>query len=287
VSPGPPSFDLVVATVGRVAELERLLDSLAAQAHRSFRVIVVDQNPDDRLAPALSRDDLDIVRLTEAPGLSRARNRALDLLAAEVVAFPDDDCIYPPTQLERVAERLARDPELDGLAARNADLDGRSDPGWPSSGTRLTKANVWNLVASAGIFLRRSVVSRVGRFDERLGLGSGKPWSSGEETDYVIRALEAGARIEYDPSLVIEHALAAHDPKGLRVRGRREGSSVGYLLRKHRYPLTTLARMAVRPLGGAGVALATGDVANARFHAETFVGRIQGYVGARRSNSSE
>ncbi len=41
--------------------------------------------------------------------------------------------------------------------------------------------------------------------------------------------------------------------------GLRDGASVGYLLRKHHYPLRTVARMLVRPLGGAVVSLARRD----------------------------
>jgi GT2 family glycosyltransferase len=281
-----PSFDLVVATVGRVSELGRLLDSLAAQTHRSFRVLVVDQNGDDRLAATLVRGDVDLVRLTSSPGLAHARNIALPELSADVVAFPDDDCVYPPDFLDRVATRFAADASLDGLSGRTADGAGRSDRGWGDGGTVLRKGNVWNLVASAGIFLRRSVVERVGRFDERLGLGAASPYTCSEETDYVIRALAAGARIEYDPSLVVEHDLAAHDRVGLRARGRREGASVGYLLRKHDYPLSALTRMAVRPLGGVAVSLAKRDTASARFHAETFRGRVRGYLDVTSSKTS-
>jgi len=39
----------IVATAGRTGELYRLLDSLAAQTHQDIEVVVVDQNPDDRL----------------------------------------------------------------------------------------------------------------------------------------------------------------------------------------------------------------------------------------------
>ena len=53
-----PSFDLVVATVDRTEELDRLLDSLAAQDYPRLRVIVVDQNEDERLVPILSRTRL-------------------------------------------------------------------------------------------------------------------------------------------------------------------------------------------------------------------------------------
>ena len=282
----PPAFDLVVATVGRVSELARLLDSLAAQTDRRFRVLVVDQNDDDRLAEMLARSDLELVALTSPPGLARARNRAMSELQADVVAFPDDDCVYPPDLLERVAARFAAERSLDGLSARTADAAGRSDTGWGEAATPLRKENVWNLVASAGIFLRRSVIEQVGRFDERLGLGSGTEYTCSEETDYVIRALAAGVRIEYDPSLVVGHELAAHDRAGLRSRGRREGGSVGFLLRKHGYPVNSLARMAVRPLGGIAVNLARRDTAKARFYAETLRGRVRGYLDVTSSKTS-
>jgi GT2 family glycosyltransferase len=286
VPPKPPSFDLVLATIGRVAELERLLDSLEAQTHRGFRVVVVDQNGDDRVPQALADRELDVLRLTSPPGLSRARNAAIRHLAADLVALPDDDCVYPPELLETIARRFAADPGLDGISARIADASGASDPGWGADPVRLTKANVWNLVASAGIFLRRALIGRVGDFDEHLGLGSDDTWSSGEETDYVIRALEVGARIEYDPAVVIEHDLAVRDAAELRRQGLREGASVGYLLRKHGYPARTLARMTVRPLGGIALSLARRDTAKAGFYAETLRGRAGGYLGTRRSKSS-
>lgn len=282
----PPSFDLVVATLGRVEDPTRLLDSLEAQTYRSFRVLVVDQNPDDRLASVLDGRGIDLVCVTSEPGLSRARNVALPLVTADVVAFPDDDCVYARSFLERVAQRLEARPDVDGLSFPTADAEGRLDPGWGREATLLTTGNVWTRVASAGLFLRRALLERVGRFDEQLGMGGPGPWLSGEETDYAIRALRVGARILYDPTLTVEHALAAGSGAGLVALGRRDGATVGYLLGKHRYPPRALGRMLVRPIGGIGVSLAQFDLDRARFHAATLAGRIRGYVGARRANSS-
>ncbi len=273
-----PSFDLVVATVGRVAELEHLLGSLDRQTHRRFRIVLVDQNEDDRVEPVVAAHPaLGVVRLHSMRGLSRARNVALVQLTAEIVAFPDDDCAYADDLLERVGRRLAEKTDLDGLSGRSLGRDGRSSSSWERHAAVLTDENLWNRVNAGAIFLRRDIVSRVGAFDERLGLGSNEPWSSGEEIDYLIRAIRAGARIEYDPSLVVQHDVRVDDT---RV-GLRDGASVGYLFRKHRYPARTVARMFIRPVGGVAVSLARLDGVRASYYAATVRGRVIGYRAAR------
>jgi GT2 family glycosyltransferase len=203
---------------------------------------------------------LRIEHLRSAKGLSRARNVALPQLTADVIAFPDDDCVYEPDLLERVAARFT--PAIDGLTGR--------EPSWTTGPAVLTRDNLWKRAISFTIFLRRSVVERVGAFDESLGL----PAASGEEFDYLVRALDGGARIEYDPSLVVEH-----DRKpDADAYGAREGASLGYILRKHRYSKRTVLRLLIRPVGGTVVALAHRDRRRARFQLDTLRGRLRGYL---------
>ena len=277
-----PSFDLVVATVGRVEELGRLLESVEAQEYQRVRVLVADQNEDKRLEHVLSGRSLEIRHLRSRLGLSRARNAALEHVTADVIAFPDDDCVYPAGSLKRVAERFSSDPRLDGLTGRAEDASGTSAASWKMDPARLTDDNLWNRAISFTIFLRRGVVERVGAFDERLGLGSPEPWASGEEIDYLVRAVRGGAHIEYEPSLVVLHDVHSDDAR----IGYRDGASVGYLLRKHRYPARTVTRMLARPLGGAVLSLGRLDRARASYYAVTLRGRVRGYRGASRSKSS-
>jgi GT2 family glycosyltransferase len=259
------TFDLVVATVDRVGELERLLDSLDRQTHTDFRVLVADQNDDDRVQDVLARHrSLHIEPLRARHGLSRARNAALAHLEADVVGFPDDDCVYPHDLLERVAARLGSG--LDGVTGR--------EPWWTADAAVLTRDNLWNRAISFTIFLRREVVARVGAFDERLGL----PSASGEEIDYLIRALDAGARIEYDPDLVVEHPRKDIE---LSAVGARDGASIGYILRKHGYPPSVVARMLLRPAGGALL-----DPRRAGFHLATLRGRLHGYRASTSAKTS-
>jgi GT2 family glycosyltransferase len=282
VSRRPPSFDLIVATVGRTEEFGRLLDSLENQEHPALRVIVVDQNEDDRLAAELAGREVRTEHVRESRGLSRARNAGLALVEADLVAFPDDDCTYPAGLLADVAQRFAEDGGLDGVSGMIRDESGAASSSWKTDPAVLDRDNVWNRVNSAALFLRRSVVERVGVFDETLGLGSGEPWSSGEEIDYVVRAVDSGLHIAYDPTVVVQHAVVSDHA----AIGYRDGATVGYVLRKHRYPRRTVARMLVRPVGGALASLVRLDTARSRYYAATLRGRVRGYRATRRSNSS-
>jgi GT2 family glycosyltransferase len=273
---GLPTFDLVVATVGRTAELATFLESLRRQTHDRFRVLVVDQNEDDRVQTLLDGQLPEAVRLRSPRGLSRARNAALPALSADLVAFPDDDCVYDDDLLERVARRFAADAGLGGLTGRAVDEGGRSDPNWDAAAGAVTQDSVWHRAISFTVFLRRDVVERVGPFDERLGLGAGTAWSSGEEIDYLVRALRLGARVEYEPALTVTHPSRRLGPSELRALRYRDGASIGYLLRKHRYPPRAVARTLLRPLGGAALSVARADLARARTHLATFRGRVRG-----------
>jgi glycosyltransferase involved in cell wall biosynthesis len=272
------SFDLVVATTGRSDELEGLLASLERQTQRTFRLLVVDQNADDRVVDVLARHRaLEIAHLRSQPGLSRARNVALGELSADLVAFPDDDCVYPDDLLERVARRFAEEPGLDVLSGRAEDASGAASERWPADAALLTPDTVWNRANSHTLFLRRSTVERVGRFDEALGLGSGTPWHSGEEIDFLVRALRRGATGRYDPSFVVVHPRHARSAAELRALGARDGGSVGYILAKNGYPAGAVTRMLLRPLAGAALAVAGADLDRARFHLATLGGRMRGY----------
>ena len=178
-------FSLIVPTLGRVDPLERLLASVNAQSHRDFDVAVVDQNPDDRLAPLLERyaGQFTLRRFTSDRGARGPRNAGLLHSTGDVVAFPDDDCWYPPDLLERVAARLAAEPGLDGITGRPA-----GDPYWDAAAGPINPFNVWKRGIEFTLFLRRRLVDRVGILDKALGPGSGTPFWAAEGSDYLLRA---------------------------------------------------------------------------------------------------
>jgi glycosyltransferase involved in cell wall biosynthesis len=273
-------FSLVLATVDRIDQLERFLESLDAQTCRDFELIVVDQNLDDRLIPILApyREHFAIQHLRSGRGLSKARNAALSKISGEIVAFPDDDCWYPIDLLQRVQVYIDTHAEGDGLngCAVNWELAPRGR--WSQTEGRVTKLGLFNRTISFAIFLRRTVVEKVGDFDETLGLGAPTPWQGAEDYDYVLRAINAGFRINYDPSLMVFHPELPHpDEPGVR-RTQRMCMGTGRFLGKHQYPLWYIGYWFAGSLGLAGLALMRGNRAHAKYHWISTIGKYQGWV---------
>lgn len=273
-------FSLIMGTLGRKEEVRAFLASLRRQDHRDFELLIVDQNPDDRLAEVIDqyRRHFRILRYRSAPGLSRARNVGLRYATGDVVAFPDDDCWYPDGLLSYVAARLKAQPSLDGLTGRFVDGAGRSEGRWLGHSQPLDRFNVWRGAISFSIFLRRPLVERIGGFDEALGVGAGTPWGAGEETEYLLRGLQTGGRVEYDHDLVLRHPVktAGFGPDAIERQCRYE-AGLGRVIRHAGLPGWYFPWVCGRTLAGSLLALCRGQVPQARFKWHSLWARVRGW----------
>jgi glycosyltransferase involved in cell wall biosynthesis len=284
-------ISLIVATVGRVAELDRLLGSLEEQSYRDFEVIVVDQNPDDRLLPVLQRHaglgvELRIERriehLRSERGLSRARNVGLRAARGDILAVPDDDCWYPRNLLANVAGWFESHSGFGLLstAVRSAEYQ-PCGPNSPEASCPCTKSNVWRCAVSTALFMRQSVAAAVGRFNENIGVGAASAYQSGEETDYVLRALEHGFQMWYEPSLTVHHP-PLDSIERLKKTTYPFALGTGRVLRMHDYPLYEVSGHLMRSLGGAAVSFCRGDLERAQVYVVRGAGQLVGYLSGSR-----
>jgi len=267
-------ISLIVATLGRSQEVEALLLSLRRQVFRDFEVVLVDQNEGDLLAPIVAgfRDlpALTWLRETRA-GQSRARNTGIARARGDILAFPDDDCLYPPDLLARVAGRFASEPDLDLLSGPAIGPDGRLSSGrWTRRSGPIRPATVWTSVIAFNMFIRKTALDRSGGFDEELGVGA--RFGSAEETDLAIRVMQRG-RAEYDYEL---RAVHPHKP-AMTARAYAYGRGLGRVLRRRGANPATVATFLIRPLGGMVVSLIRGHPGSAKYYWKTCLGRISGY----------
>lgn len=264
-------FSLILATVGRTSELNRLFDSLVAQSYRNFDVLVVDQNRDDRLLPVLQRARSLGIILKHLrhwpPNLALARNAGIAAASGKWLGFPDDDCWYEPHLLERVMVRSRRSDRPRGVVVRWVEQDRALPPGFLSWQRSSRFRDI--PVSSITLFFEHSVIAEIGGFDGRLGVGQW--YGAAEETDIVLRALRAGALLAHEPAAHVHHLLEsplAPDSKqarnAARNAARHRARGTGALYAKHSLPrwviLRGLLAPVIRPLlkGRLGIELAHG-----------------------------
>jgi glycosyltransferase involved in cell wall biosynthesis len=270
---------LILATKNRVEEVNRFIRSLPDQGYDDLELIIVDQNGDDRLQRTLaeSRIRARITHLRCETGLSRARNLGLAEATGNIIVFPDDDCWYPPGLLAQVISEFRCHPLVDGLTGRSEDGRGRASGGsFSRCEGRVDIRNVWKRGISYTIFLRSSVCAAVGAFDEELGVGAQTPFGSGEETDYLVRAVKLGFNIRYRPDLVVFHPNARLYNQGHRRKAFRYGAGMGRVLSKHHYNLYFSLYNLMRPLAGAVLSLLTLRLRKAAYHLAIARGRAFG-----------
>lgn len=272
---------LVMATLGRVAEIDRCVDSLAAQTRRDFELIVVDQNPDERLVPVVARAralGLACHHLRQVePNLCKARNAGIEHAQGEVVAFPDDDCWYEPDVVERVLAAFSEQPALDGLVA--CWVEARQVPSGPVRFAEFARFR-GPTASSITLFLRADPLRKIGGFDLALGLHSW--YGAGEETDLMLSLLAKGAVIEGAPDIRVHHAWATPvslPSRQMFTRARLRSRGTGALYARHPLPLWVIARGLLSPWVGMPA-----EIRRPRALAQKLglaLGRLEGYIGWR------
>lgn len=279
----PVRCSLVVCTVGRVEELRQFLDSLQRQTFRDFEVVVSDQNQDSRLDPILAEYEgsFPILHLRlESKGASAARNEGMSQAKGDVIAFPDDDCLYPPDLLDKVDSFFSGNPGKHGLTGRSVAGGGGTSMGrFDAEAGAVDRFNVWTRGIEYTMFFRRASVRDLW-FDTKIGPGAGTPWGCGEGTDFLIRLMERGSSLHYDPALNVVHPPSVPPYTEANIRKAYSyGRGMGLALKRHRMPLSMKARWLYRPLGGAALSLAGRKPSKARYHWSTFKGRLHGLRG--------
>jgi hypothetical protein len=150
---------------------------------------------------------------------------------------------------------------------------------WIQDRCEIRPSNAFRTTFSSTIFVRRDKLTVGAQFDESLGVGSGTRYACGEETDYVLNMLRAGARGYFDRSLHIGHPK--RDMLSGSIDGRRAtgyGRGMGRVLQMHSKSLL-LAGFLGYDLARALLVAARGDGGSAELCLRHAWGIATGYLG--------
>ncbi|WP_411092933.1 glycosyltransferase [Streptomyces sp. 049-1] len=225
--PAPPSAGVVVATRERADQLARALDSLLAQDHPDFEIVVVDNAPvTGETRELVERKYGERVRYVcePVPGLAVAHNRGLAAVRGEVVAFTDDDVVADPRWLTELTAPFAADPRLGCttgliLPARlrtpaqvlleshggfaKGFVPRTYDPEHPPADEPLFPFTAGRFGSGANMAFRTAVLRTVGGFDPATGAGTRA--RGGDDLYGFVRVLAQGRRLRYTPRALVWH----------------------------------------------------------------------------------
>ncbi|HKA23153.1 MAG TPA: glycosyltransferase family 2 protein [Blastocatellia bacterium] len=172
-----PTVSVIIPTHNHSRFVGQAIDSVLAQTHAPFEVIVVDDGSSDDTPAALVPYSAQIrVLRQDNQGVSAARNNGARVATGDVLAFLDADDLWFPEKLQHQVERFLEEPdlglvhcgieEIDGTGAcLNRRLDGRE--GWAAT-EMLLLSNPVVLGAGSTAMIPRPVFERMGGFDTRL-----------------------------------------------------------------------------------------------------------------------
>jgi O-antigen biosynthesis protein len=212
---------VVICTRNRPDTLGQALESVAECEYPDFDVHVMDQSTDDESRKVVENTAArfaDKLRINyhhlDKAGLSRAYNLGIAASDGEVVACTDDDVVVPKDWVAQVARAFAADPQAGLLygqvlipeSLQEAERNGLIVPSLPVLRyERLIKGGTRYRVFGMGAnyALRRSIVDRVGPFDEAMG--GGGPLRSSQDFDFAYRVYRAGYAIILAPDVKVDH----------------------------------------------------------------------------------
>jgi glycosyltransferase involved in cell wall biosynthesis len=197
-----PLVSVIIPTYNRRALLKESIESVLAQSYQNLELIVVDDGSTDG-TDELVRANWPAIRYVWQPnaGDAAARNRGLDLVRGELIAFQDSDDLWQPEKLALQVALLRDRAEVGVVCASRRLMDerGKISPkrwrlthsGW------VTEAMFRSMfVIMPSTVVRRSVVDCVGRFSTDLTVTS--------DYEYWLRASLVTQFAAVDRELVVE-----------------------------------------------------------------------------------
>jgi len=210
-APVEPTVSVIVCTRNRPELLHGCIASVLRGDALPAEIVVVDDSDAEDPVPATMGSARCEVRYhwARTGGLSAAENFAVREAKGDLLLFTQDDAevdrAWLPTLSRAVVEAGPQAIVTGRVRPGHAEAEG----GFVSDITTETERTVYrgrtdqDVLFALNMGMYRGVVDGVGPFDERLGPGT--PFPAAEDSDYALRALDAGYAIVYEPAAVVYH----------------------------------------------------------------------------------
>ena len=206
---GGPLVSVIIPTYRHAEFILQTLDSVFAQSWKNFEVIVVNDGSPDHTAQLLRAPvERGLIRCIEQSnaGQAASRNRGLVEARGELIAFLDDDDLWPEDHLQWQVEQMVGDPGI-VLVYGYSESFGGSDPPVRMPASDAPSGNVFARLAESAwmrspgqALIRRWALDQIGGFDSTL-------WGT-DDWDLYLRLARCG-RFQFSDRLALHYRTHA------------------------------------------------------------------------------
>lgn len=251
-------ISVIICSYNRADYIINAVDSLYQQSllKETFEVLVVDNNSIDNTGELVqafisSHPHFNLHYLTESrQGASYARNTGAAFAKAPLLCFMDDDAVAEKNYLERIVAFFNNHPDATGLGGRIIPNYIPEEPKWMSYhvssmvgnfdySKTVTPFKPGKYPLESNMIVRKEDFDAIGGFNTALPGVKGTLRIGGEGKDFFLRLQQRGAKIYYDPAIVVHHVVevkkltphylyrvASGYGRGERVRIKEKGRAV-------------------------------------------------------------
>lgn len=201
-----PLISVVISTLGR-RNIELCLKSILSQTYKNYEIIVISKCPLKNLENISNMGKNLKIEVSPNLGLSQARNKGVALSHGQIIAFIDDDAVASPRWLENIVRGIKSGYDIVGGLILPHYLS--TPPSWWDEsrfGTHVSINKYSREIYGCNLAVTRKVFHIKDGFDHRLGRSVGS-LLSGEETDFLQRAIRSGFKVKFIDEIKVEHLI--------------------------------------------------------------------------------
>ncbi len=163
---------VIIPTYNRAQRLGKAIDSVLAQSHQDFELIVVDDGSEDNTDELIENYNSDIVYIRqENSGAAAARNRGIEKARYNLLAFLDSDDWFAENKLKTQIEAMNRNPSClishtNEIWYRNGQILNQKLKHRKNSGDIFAQSLELCAVGMSTIMIHKEIFDRYGFFDE-------------------------------------------------------------------------------------------------------------------------
>lgn len=228
------SFSIIIPTINRKKELEKLLESISILNYKRLNeVIIVDQNKNNLIDDIVNKYKEKFVikhYKVDFIGASKARNFGALKATGEILNFPDDDSQMIENTLETINKKFIEKQECIAICGKIEDRESKENIlRFFNKDSYVSFLNLYNTTIECNLFIKKDEFIKIGMFDENLGIGT--YYGAEEGADLICRLLYKKKKIFYINETLFYHPNKKKEPNMKKYYSY--GLGTGRLAKKH------------------------------------------------------